>query len=114
MNTFLRPALYNAEHKIGTIDSSSASNLKYTLAGPICESSDILSKDIMLPKQFIGDHIIIYDTGAYGSVMSSNYNSRGLPAEVLINESNLSIIHKPQTVEEFIDLDMIPSWLDTS
>ena len=68
----------------------------------------------MLPKQNSGDHLIIQDTGAYGAVMASNYNSRGLPAEILVNNSNLAIIHKPKKIEESIDEDIIPSWLNTN
>ena len=114
MNTFLRPSLYNAEHKIEVVNSSSKYKINYTVAGPICESSDIILKNINLPKQNNGDYIVIQDTGAYGAVMASNYNSRGLPAEILINNSNLAIIHKPQTTEESIDQDIIPAWLDTN
>ena len=114
MNTFLRPSLYNAEHKIEVVNSSSKYKINYTVAGPICESSDIILKNINLPKQNNGDYIVIQDTGAYGAVMASNYNSRGLPAEILINNSNLAIIHKPQTIEESIDQDIIPTWLDTN
>jgi len=114
MNTFLRPSLYNAKHKLEVINSSSKSKINYTVAGPICESSDIIIKNIMLPKQNSGDHLIIQDTGAYGAVMASNYNSRGLPAEILVNNSNLAIIHKPKKIEESIDEDIIPSWLNTN
>ncbi len=111
MNTFIRPSLYNAEHKIEALNSSSESKIKYTVAGPICESSDIILKNIILPKQTSGNYLIIKDVGAYGSVMASNYNSRGLPVEILVCDSNLAVIHKPLTMQEIIDQDNIPSWL---
>ena len=87
---------------------------KYTIAGTICESSDVLAKNIVLPKQNKDDYLIIHDTGAYGAVMASNYNSRGLPTEILVNNSSFAVIYKPQTIEQRIDQDIIPSWLDSS
>ena len=65
----------------------------------------------MLPEQKTGNKLIIRDVGAYGAVMASNYNSRGLPAEILVNQEAFSIIHKPKTIEEYIQLDLIPNWL---
>ena len=75
------------------------------------ESSDIILKNIILPKQTSGNYLIIKDVGAYGSVMASNYNSRGLPVEILVCNSNLAVIHKPLNIQEIIDQDNIPSWL---
>tara|TARA_B100000029_G_scaffold511737_1_gene606570 strand:- start:1506 stop:2756 length:1251 start_codon:yes stop_codon:yes gene_type:complete len=114
MNTIVRPALYNAIHRIDAIDVSSNMQIEYSIAGPICESSDILVKNITLPKQTIGNYLVIYDTGAYGHVMASDYNSRGLPAEILINDSMVATIHQPQSIEEIIQQDKIPSWLRSS
>ncbi len=114
MNTIVRPALYNAIHRIDAIDVSSNMQIEYSIAGPICESSDILVKNITLPKQTIGNYLVIYDTGAYGHVMASDYNSRGLPAEILINDSMVAKIHQPQSIEEIIQQDKIPSWLRSS
>ncbi len=114
MNTFIRPSLYKATHKIEAINCLSSTKTKYTIAGPICESSDVLAKNIVLPQQNRGDYLIIHDTGAYGAVMASNYNSRGLPTEILVNDSSFAVIYKPQTIEESIDRDIIPSWLDSN
>ncbi len=114
MNTIVRPALYNAIHRIDAIDVSSNMQIEYSIAGPICESSDILVKSITLPKQTIGNYLVIHDTGAYGHVMASDYNSRGLPAEILINDSMVATIHQPQSIEEIIQQDKIPSWLRSS
>jgi len=111
MNTFIRPSLYNAIHTIEPLNLSSNNNYEYTIAGPICESSDIFAKKINMPKQNIGDYLIIHGAGAYGAVMSSNYNSRELPAEILINDSSLAIIRKPEKIEEIINHDLMPSWL---
>jgi len=114
MNTFIRPSLYKAKHKIEAINCLSKTKTEYTIAGPICESSDVLAKNVVLPQQNRGDYLIIHDAGAYGAVMASNYNSRGLPTEILVNDSSFAVIYKPQTIEERIDEDIIPSWLDSN
>ena len=86
MHTMIRPALYNTVHRVTALENNSQHNGIYTVAGPICESSDIIAKDISLPNQQIGDHLVIHDTGAYGAVMASNYNSRGFPVEILVHK----------------------------
>ena len=55
---------------------------------------------------------MIKDAGAYGKVMASNYNTRGLPAEILVNNDNFFVIHQPLSTKEFINQDHIPKWLD--
>ena len=111
MHSLIRPALYNSYHSIEVFKKHKLKECKYTIAGPICESSDIFAKNILLPEQKTGNKLIIRDVGAYGAVMASNYNSRGLPAEILVNQEAFSIIHKPKTIEEYIQLDLIPNWL---
>tara|TARA_B100000579_G_scaffold430461_1_gene443909 strand:- start:5866 stop:7110 length:1245 start_codon:yes stop_codon:yes gene_type:complete len=110
MQTFLRPSLYKSFHKIESF-SNNRKKKKYTVAGPICESSDILSKNIKLPEQQIGNYIAICDTGAYGFVMASNYNSNSLPAEILIHKNKYSIIRKNEKIEKLIEKDIIPDWI---
>ena len=112
LHSFIRPALYQAYHKIEAIDTISDELITYSVAGPICESSDILDKNITLPKQKVGNLLIIKDTGAYGKVMASNYNSRGLPIEILVNNNFFRKIYQPLTSQEFINQDIIPEWLD--
>ena len=111
MNTLVRPAMYNAHHDIETITKKTDNFKNYTIAGPICESSDIFLKNISLSEQTIGDILIIKNTGAYGKVMSSTYNTRSLPAEVLVNGENFAIIYNPDKIEKNIEEDIIPSWL---
>jgi diaminopimelate decarboxylase len=111
MHTLIRPALYQAYHEVVSVSGNTNKQINYTIAGPICESSDIFGKNISLPQQQIGNLIIIKDTGAYGKVMASNYNSRGLPLEILVKDNNYFIIHKPLNTKEFIDQDNIPDWL---
>ncbi len=111
MNTLIRPAMYGANHEILAIDLKSEESMEYAIAGPICESSDIFSKNVKLTKQKIGNLLVIKNTGAYGKVMSSNYNSRPLPYEILVNKDNYAIIYSPEKFEETIEADVIPSWL---
>ncbi len=111
MNTLIRPALYGAHHEISAINVSSDEYIDYAIAGPICESSDIFLKNIKLAKQKIGNLLVIKNTGAYGKVMSSNYNSRPLPSEILVNNDNYAIIYSPDKIEKTIEADIIPSWL---
>ena len=111
MNTFIRPSLYNAKHKIEPLVKDSVNNFKYTVAGPICESSDVFAKNIEMIEQKSGNYLIIHGAGAYGAVMSSNYNSRELPTEILINKSSFAIIRERENIENIIDKEIIPSWL---
>ena len=111
MNTLIRPAMYGAHHKILATNLNSNELMDYTIAGPICESSDIFLKNIKLAKQKIGNLLVIKNTGAYGKVMSSNYNSRPLPSEILVNNDNYAIIYSPEKIEKIIEADIIPSWL---
>ena len=111
MNTLIRPAMYGAHHEILAIDVKSDEFMDYAIAGPICESSDVFLKNIKLAKQKIGNLLVIKNTGAYGKVMSSNYNSRPLPSEILINNDNYAIIYSPEKIEKIIEADIIPSWL---
>ena len=111
MNTLVRPAMYNAYHDIETIKNITDNSVSYTVAGPICESSDIFIKNVLLSAQSIGDILIIKNTGAYGKVMSSTYNTRPLPSEILINKENFAIIYSSDKIEKNIEEDIIPSWL---
>ena len=85
--------------------------IKYCIAGPICENSDIFANSVILPKQSIGDILMIEDVGAYGSVMSSNYNSKVLPAEILIRNNKHYLIRKSQKINDLIKRDNIPDWI---
>ena len=78
MTDLIRPALYQAQHQIENLDSREVLE-KYDVVGPICESSDVFAKDILLPKTHRGDLIALHSTGAYGEIMASQYNCRALP-----------------------------------
>jgi len=85
MTDLLRPALYGAVHKIENLSRQGEKTILYEVAGPVCESSDVFAKRVMLPETGRGDIIAIYSTGAYGQVMSSAYNMRN-PAETVYSD----------------------------
>ena len=110
MQTLLRPALYDAFHKIIPLSQNNI-KINYTIAGPICESSDVFSKNIILSEQKTGNYLAICDVGAYGSVMASNYNSKCLPAEIMICNKKYSIIRQQENISSLIQKDIIPKWI---
>ena len=79
MTELIRPALYQAKHKIVNLTSQTDNMEKYDVVGPICESSDVFDKDIILPTTVRGDILAIRSAGAYGETMASTYNCRPLP-----------------------------------
>jgi diaminopimelate decarboxylase len=87
MTELIRPALYQAYHKIETF-STSGKQINYDVVGPICESSDTFGKSVILPETMRGDLIAIRTAGAYGEVMASQYNLRNLPMAVYSDEIN--------------------------
>ncbi len=86
MTDLIRPALYQAKHKIENITSPGGKEQKYDVVGPICESSDTFAKQIDLPESKRGDFIAIRSAGAYGEAMASRYNLRDLPCAVFSDE----------------------------
>lgn len=104
-NTLLRPAMYDSYHEIDVVPAEERSYEEYSqptyVVGPICESGDILAYDRAIPCCHEGDALIVHDTGAYGFAMASTYNSRPLPAEVLIEkDGGVRLIRKAQTLQE--------------
>ncbi len=90
MHHLIRPALYEAFHRIELVRESKATPELYDVVGPICESSDVLGFERVLPNDIkAGDRVVICDAGAYGSVMASDYNLRGKPGEYFIQNGNI-------------------------
>ena len=103
MNDLIRPALYNAKHMIIPANKSSKKSKKeYDFVGPICETSDRFLKMKKFQKLNEGDIVILKDVGAYGYVLSSNYNVRPMPKEVLVDKSKTQIISKRQSIKDLI------------
>ena len=111
MHTLMRPAMYGATHRVEALNDLEERKVNYTIAGPICESSDIIARNINLPIQKVNNYLLIHDAGAYGAVMASNYNSRGIPAEILINKNKFFIIHEEEKITDIIKRDKVPEWL---
>jgi len=103
MNDLIRPALYQSYHEIVPVAEPEGTGLeKIDIVGPVCESGDFFALDREMPPLRQGDLLAIMSTGAYGFVMASNYNSRPLPAEVLVRGSRFSLIRKRQTNEDLV------------
>jgi diaminopimelate decarboxylase len=105
MNDLVRPSLYSAYHEIVPVRRSPEEKEVTDVVGPICESGDFLARDRELPVTQEGDLLAILDTGAYGSVLSSNYNTRGRAAEVLVEGKKARVIRRRQTAEDQIRLE---------
>ena len=103
-----RPSMYGAKYVAEIANKKEGENLeKVTVAGRFCESGDILIKDIELNSPITGDILCIYNTGAYGYSMSSNYNRVLKPAMVLVNNSQSDIIIKRETYEQLVQNDIM-------
>lgn len=112
MNTLLRPAMYDSYHHVAIVDKfEKACTARYDIVGPICETSDYLAHNRVLPNPEEGDILAIYDTGAYGFSMSSNYNSRPLCREVLVNDGKAELIREVETIEDLWKHQRIPTRL---
>ena len=86
MNNLVRPAMYDAEHKIYPVQKKKTKLKQYDFVGPICETSDIFSKNISVQKLDKNDFVVICSTGAYGSCMASDYNLRGMAKEIIVKK----------------------------
>jgi len=111
MNDLLRPSLYDAWHDVRPVHErdDKAAAAVYDVVGPVCESADFLAKDRRLAAR-AGDLLAIMSAGAYGMVMSSNYNSRPRAAEVLVDGSRIHVVRRRETVEQLYAGESVPSW----
>jgi diaminopimelate decarboxylase len=117
-NDLMRPALYGSYHHMTLLDADGkpvTRPLQPTMvAGPLCESGDVFTQDEHalaardLPLARVGDLLVIHDTGAYGASMSSNYNSRLLLPEILIEHAGFRLIRRRQNIQELLSLELCP------
>jgi len=105
MTELMRPALYGAFHRIEPIAAPASGDRHYEIVGPVCESSDVVGRDRMLPVLQEGDVVAIRDAGAYGSAMASNYNRRPIPPEVLVDEGRWRTIRRRQRLDDMLALE---------
>lgn len=100
MNDLIRPSLYSAWQDIKPLKETSDAPVRtYDLVGPVCETGDFLGKDRELALE-AGDRVAVMSAGAYGFVMASNYNSRGRPAEVMVDGEQLHLVRQRETIQE--------------
>ncbi|WP_193210621.1 diaminopimelate decarboxylase [Luteolibacter marinus] len=102
MNDLIRPALYEGHHEIAPLKQPDGSTLKVDVVGPICESGDFFCQDRELPDFQPGETIALLSAGAYGFVMASNYNTRPMPAEVLVDGNTARVVRPRQTLDDLI------------
>jgi len=111
MNDLIRPAFYDAYHEIVPLTKTDGAMISSDVVGGICESGDYFCKDRPLPKVGEGDYLALLSTGAYGFVMASNYNSRPLAGEILVNGKRAAVARERQAVEEIRAGEKIAAWL---
>jgi diaminopimelate decarboxylase len=104
MNDLLRPALYQAHHDVWQVQKNSNMLQNYNVVGPICETGDFLAKNVSLSAGE-GDLLAIRTVGAYGFVMSSNYNSRPRAAEILVDKDQFSLIRRREHLSDLTALE---------
>tara|TARA_B110001454_G_scaffold68795_1_gene67189 strand:- start:10942 stop:12177 length:1236 start_codon:yes stop_codon:yes gene_type:complete len=104
MNDFIRPALYGAWHDILETEILPVKSKKYIVVGPVCESADVFGHERELSIQE-GSLLAIKGAGAYGIAMSSNYNSRTQPPEIIVNKSKVKLIRRRESFEDMIKLE---------
>ena len=102
MNDLLRPALYGAWHEIQAVAPRPGEESPVDIVGPICESGDVIASDRSMPELRAGDLIAVRDAGAYGAVMSSNYNSRPRPPEILVDDCEVRLIRRRESFQDLI------------
>ena len=111
MNDLIRPAFYDSHHEIIPVKQNENETKTVDIVGPICESGDFLATDREFPSVKSGDRLAVLSAGAYGFVMSSNYNTRARAAEVLVNGENFHTIKERENFEDLIRGEKIPEHL---
>ncbi|KPK98621.1 MAG: diaminopimelate decarboxylase [Omnitrophica WOR_2 bacterium SM23_72] len=111
MNDLIRPSLYDAYHQILPLRKRPSVQEKVDVVGPICESGDFFAKERRLPHLKNGDYLAVMSAGAYGFSMSSNYNSRRRPEEILVVKNKPFVIRKRENEEDLVRNEVIPSFL---
>ncbi|MEZ5798031.1 MAG: diaminopimelate decarboxylase [Paracoccaceae bacterium] len=113
MNDLVRPSMYGAHHDIIPVieTAAGAPTQPYDIVGPVCETGDTFARAREMPLLTEGDLVAFRSAGAYGAVMASEYNSRPLVPEVLVNGDQFAVIRERPTFEEMLSRDKLPEWL---
>jgi len=114
MNDLIRPSLYGAYHEIRPLSEAVLHRGKYQVdvVGPVCESGDFLAKDRSLPDVRPGEVLAVMSAGAYGFVMSSNYNSRPRVPEALVKDGEIHVIRARESYDDLVKGEKIPAFLE--
>jgi diaminopimelate decarboxylase len=107
MNDLIRPALYGAHHEVLPVVEVSGEEMVADLVGPVCESGDFFARDRSLPSAKSGDLLAVLDAGAYGMALSSNYNTRVRPAEVLVESGAARLIRRRETLDDLLAAEVL-------
>jgi diaminopimelate decarboxylase len=104
MNDLIRPSLYQARHEITpvTVTKNRVERVQSDIAGPVCESGDFLTRDAVLPALTPGDYLCVFDAGAYGMSLASNYNTRPRAAEVLVDGTRARLVRRRETMKDLL------------
>ncbi len=102
MNDLIRPALYGAWHQIVPVRPGGGKTVRFDVVGPVCETGDILGTGRRFPRPEPGDRLAVLSAGGYGSVMSSNYNSRPRPPEVLVDGESFRVVKKRESYRDLV------------
>ncbi len=105
MTELLRPALYGAFHRIEPVVRRPGAVSSCDIVGPLCEASDVVGRGRLLPPVEVGDLMAVFDVGAYGASMASNYNRRMLAPEVMIDEGQWRLVRRRQTIDDLLSLE---------
>jgi diaminopimelate decarboxylase len=111
MNDLMRPALYDAFHDLVPVRPRTGEPRLYDLVGPICESTDVFARDRLLPPMQAGDLVAFMGAGAYGAVLASEYNSRPLVPEVLVDGDRWAVVRARPTYDEMWEREWKAEWL---
>ena len=107
MNDLIRPALYGAHHEILPVKETAGEGTVADLVGPVCESGDFLARDRALPQLQDGDLLAVLDAGAYGMSLSSNYNTRARPAEVMVEKGASRLVRRRETMDDLMAVELL-------
>jgi diaminopimelate decarboxylase len=108
MNDLIRPALYHAHHEIVPVQQPKGkSTITADIVGPVCESGDFFARDRAIAKVKPGDLVALLDAGAYGLSLSSNYNSRPRPAEVLVEGDKVTLARRRETMRDLLAPELL-------
>ena len=108
MNDLIRPAFYGAYHEILPVHKNGASRkIRADIVGPICESGDFLAKDRWMPVMKPGELLAVMSCGAYGFVMSSNYNSRPRAPEIVVRGNKFFVARRRETIKDLLGYERI-------